>query len=102
MSRVLAAERDARAAIEAARLQAAQVAEAARQRARALEERRRERVARAHALMQQRVQAELDALAEAARRLPAHDEPDAAARERLEAAVQALACALTTPDGASP
>ena len=99
MARVLAAERDARAAIEAAAVEAAEVAEAARARARLIEERRRTRMAFVHARVDQRLQQELDALTAASRALPAHDEPDAAALARLESAVQALATALTAPEG---
>jgi F0F1-type ATP synthase membrane subunit b/b' len=99
MARVLQAERDARAAVAQAQQEAMNIAEAARAEARAVAERRRERLARVHARVEQQLQSALAAIGAEAQALPVRDDPDAAARERLERAVDALAQALTTPGG---
>jgi hypothetical protein len=95
VARVLQAEHDARAAIDDARAQAARIAEQARAQARQCAERARQRVARGQAALERRLQADLAAIEAAGRALPEHDEPDAGARARLDAAVHALAAALT-------
>lgn len=95
MARVLQAEQAARASVAAARDEAAHIGERARAEARGIADRARERVARAHARVESALQAALAALAAEARSLPGHDEPDDAARARLEHAVQRLAAELT-------
>jgi len=99
MARVLQAERDAREAIAQARDAATHIAEAARAQARAVAERRRDRLARVHAQVDRQLHDRLAAIAAEAQALPVHDDPEAAALARLERAVDALAAALTTPEG---
>lgn len=95
MARVLEADREAQRALAAARAEGGRIAEGARAEARRVAERTRERIARVRARVQRGLQAELDALDAQARALPEHAEPDAAAQERLERALRALAAALT-------
>ena len=95
LARVLNAEHEARCSIEAAQVEAGHRAEQARAEARRWVERGRSRIARGQAAVEAHLQVALAALAEEARALPEHDEPDAAARTRVEAAVQRLAAALT-------
>jgi hypothetical protein len=95
VTRVLQAEAAARAAVDIARADAAQLAEHARAQARDLAERSRDRLARVRTRVDDCVRRELAAVDAEVRALPEHDEPDAAARLRVEHAVRALAAALT-------
>lgn len=100
LARVLLAEREARDAIEAAQAEAQRIAERSRAGARRCAERARERVARGQDAMERRLQQGLAAIEAEARALPELAEPGEHDRARLEAAVQALAVALTGGDAA--
>lgn len=97
MARVLDAERQARAAVDAAQREADQIAEAARAAQRRLAERTRLRIARVHEAFAAAVQAELTRIDAQAQALPAHDDPDADDLARLDRALAALAARLTEP-----
>jgi RPA family protein len=97
MARVLDAEREARAAVDAAQRECGHIAEAARAAQRRLAERTRRRVARVHEAFAAAVQGELARIDAQAQALPAHDDPDADDLARLERALAALAARLTEP-----
>lgn len=97
MTRVLDAEHQARAAVEAAQREAEQIAEAARAAQRRLAERTRLRVARVHEAFAAAVQAELARIDARGQALPAHDDPGADDLAQLDRALAELAAHLTKP-----